>query len=161
MIVMMEAAKSAQEDIRAIMAGVKAINAAKAALRDTIARVRRDVAENAGRCGAEAAVRFSPRGLGGEDAYHRLELASPDVDSQTGLRFVSTDMHPGRVADARVLEAVLAELTTRLDSMSEMGEMESLRLQMAMDRRSKMMSTLSNILKKSSETAGSIVANIK
>jgi hypothetical protein len=70
-------------------------------------------------------------------------------------------MHPGRIGDARVLEAVLAELTTRLDSMSEMGEMESLRLQMAMDRRSKMMSTLSNILKKSSETAGSIVANIK
>jgi hypothetical protein len=48
-----------------------------------------------------------------------------------------------------------------LDSMSEMGEMESLRLQMAMDRRSKMMSTLSNVLTKVSETADEITANLK
>lgn len=48
-----------------------------------------------------------------------------------------------------------------LDSMSEMGEMESLRLQMAMDRLSKMMSTLSNLLKKISETAQCITQNIK
>jgi hypothetical protein len=33
--------------------------------------------------------------------------------------------------------------------MSELGEMESLRLQMAMDRLSKFMTTLSNMLKKS------------
>jgi hypothetical protein len=48
-----------------------------------------------------------------------------------------------------------------LDSMSEMGEMESLRLQMAMDRMSKMMSTLSNVLKKVSDTANGITANLK
>ncbi len=48
-----------------------------------------------------------------------------------------------------------------LDSMSEMGEMESLRLQMAMDRLSKMMTTLSNILKKISDTADGITQNIK
>jgi hypothetical protein len=45
--------------------------------------------------------------------------------------------------------------------MSEMGEMESLRLQMGMDRLSKMMSTLSNILKKISDTANSIIQNLK
>jgi len=48
-----------------------------------------------------------------------------------------------------------------LNSISEMGEMESLRLQMAMDRMSKMMSTLSNLLKKISDTSGSIVQNLK
>ena len=48
-----------------------------------------------------------------------------------------------------------------LDSMSEMGEMESLRLQMAMDRLSKMMLTLSNLLKKISDTASQITANLK
>ena len=47
------------------------------------------------------------------------------------------------------------------DSMSEMGEMERLRLQMAMDRLSKMMSTLSNLLKKISDTKQSISQNIK
>lgn len=45
--------------------------------------------------------------------------------------------------------------------MSEMGEMESLRLQMAMDRLSKMMSTLSNLLKKTSDTANAITQNLK
>ncbi len=50
---------------------------------------------------------------------------------------------------------------SKLDSLSEMGEMESLRLQMAMDRLSKLMSTLSNLLKKASETASGIIQNIK
>jgi antitoxin ParD1/3/4 len=49
----------------------------------------------------------------------------------------------------------------KLDSQSEIGEMESLRLQMAMDRMSKLMSTLSNLLKKVSETANEITQNIK
>jgi hypothetical protein len=49
----------------------------------------------------------------------------------------------------------------KLDSLSEMGEMESLRLQMAMDRLSKLMSTLSNLLKKASDTDQGITQNIK
>jgi septation ring formation regulator EzrA len=48
-----------------------------------------------------------------------------------------------------------------LDSMSEMGETESLRLQMAMDRMSKMMTTLSNIMKKIEGTADNIAKNLK
>jgi hypothetical protein len=59
------------------------------------------------------------------------------------------------------LDAQVEQMKTDLDSMSEMGEMETLRLQMAMDRMSKMMSTLSNLLKKISDTQGSITNNIK
>jgi hypothetical protein len=59
------------------------------------------------------------------------------------------------------LQAIKDELKSKLDSLSEMDEMESLRLQMAMDRLSKMMSTLSNILKKSNDTARSLVQNLK
>lgn len=59
------------------------------------------------------------------------------------------------------LDASIDQAKNDLDSMSEMGEMESLRLQMAMDRMSKMMSTLSNLLKKISDTQNSIVQNIK
>ena len=61
----------------------------------------------------------------------------------------------------RAAEALQAEVKNKLDSMSEMGEMESLRLQMAMDRLNKMMSTLSNLLKRISDTAESIVQNLK
>ena len=59
------------------------------------------------------------------------------------------------------IDDVVASMKNDLDNMSEMGEMESLRLQMAMDRLSKMMSTLSNLLKKASETASGITQNIK
>lgn len=59
------------------------------------------------------------------------------------------------------MDSATETVKNKLDSMSEMGEMESLRLQMAMDRLSKMMSTLSNILKKISDTASSITQNIK
>ena len=48
-----------------------------------------------------------------------------------------------------------------LNSLSEMGEMESLRLQMAMDRLSKLTAALSNILKNMAETSDEIIKNIK
>src|SRR3954462_2774372 len=41
-ITLMEAAKSAQEDLKSIMAGVKAINAAKALVRERLIDVQRD-----------------------------------------------------------------------------------------------------------------------
>ena len=59
------------------------------------------------------------------------------------------------------LQAEIDKLKNSLDSMSEMGEMESLRLQMAMDRLSKLMSTISNALKKMSDTAQTITQNLK
>jgi len=59
------------------------------------------------------------------------------------------------------LARVEASLKGSLDALSEMGEVESLRLQMAMDRMSKLMSTLSNLLKKASETSDAIIANLK
>ena len=60
-----------------------------------------------------------------------------------------------------IMRNLLNGLVNQMDNMSEMGETESLRLQMAMDRLSKMMSTLSNILKKISDTAQGITQNIK
>ena len=59
------------------------------------------------------------------------------------------------------LDAMIDNMKSDLDSMSEMGEAESLRLQMAMDRLSKMMSTLSNILEKIDDTSQTITQNLK
>ena len=49
----------------------------------------------------------------------------------------------------------------KLDTTSDLSELTSLRLQMSMDRMSKLMSTLSNLLKKASETGQGITQNIK
>jgi hypothetical protein len=53
------------------------------------------------------------------------------------------------------------EAREALDSISEMGEMESLCLQMTMDRLSKMMSTLSNVLKRIADTQAQLIQNLK
>ena len=64
-------------------------------------------------------------------------------------------------AARRELESLFEDLNSRLDSMNEMSEETSLRLQMTMDRRSKFVSTLSNILKKISSTQDTLVQNLK
>ncbi len=61
------------------------------------------------------------------------------------------------IADKRAVERV----KDKLDALSEMGELEGLRLQMAMDRLSKLMATLEALLKKQAETQSGIVENIK
>ena len=86
---------------------------------------------------------------------------------------------PNSKIDSKVAKKILAELTSvntvakkqfaQLETLrgqfendlSELGEMESLRLQMAMDRMSKMMTTLSNLLKKMQDTSAAITQNLK
>jgi len=160
-IVMIEATKSAQEDLRAITESVKAINVAKSAQRDLTSKIGHDIAENAGQRDGKPPLKFAARGVGSEDGYHRIPMPHADAGSPGGLRRVRTNMHKGPIKDVCILCAIQDELKNDLDSMSEMGEMESLRLQMAMDRLGKLMSALSNILKKVSDTESSIVANLK
>ncbi len=64
-------------------------------------------------------------------------------------------------ADQDALDEAARQAKDSVDSMSELGEMESLRLQMAMDRQSKMMSTVSNIMKKNSGASDEIIDNLK
>ena len=68
---------------------------------------------------------------------------------------------PG-VASGRSSKAELeASIAQTKDSLAAMSEMDQLQLQMAMDRLSKAMSALSNVLKKISDTQGSVTNNIK
>ena len=159
-IVMMEAAKSAREDLKAIMDGVKAINEQKRAWREVQDKVNRDRAANAGLDPEDAELDFS-RGLGSEQAYHAVPVPHLDPDAPGGIRRVPTDLHPGPLTRKEDLCTVVAEVKNKLDSLSELGEMESLRLQMAMDRMSKLMSTLSNALKTSADTASAVTQNLK
>ena len=65
------------------------------------------------------------------------------------------------VADYTTLRELQDEIKNELDSMSELAETQSLRLQMAMDRISKFMTILSNILKKAADTQSAIIQNMK
>ena len=60
-----------------------------------------------------------------------------------------------------VVSAAAQNYKNDLDSLSELSETEALRLQMAMDRMSKFMTTLSNVLAKISDTDSAITQNLK
>lgn len=107
-------------------------------------------------------------------AGHELQLAST---LPNGSRFVAqlrTLVGPKAASDllaaggrsavtTRKVPAAttVADLQDQLDSLSELSETESLRLQMAMDRVSKFMQTLSNLEKKTSDTDSAIVQNLQ
>jgi hypothetical protein len=158
-VVLMEATRDADQDLRDIMAGIKAVNDAKGQLRMLITKVQRDVAANLGV--GERKLKFAADGLGGEKSYHHVGLPVADSGS-ADVAAVPTDLHPdGPITTEDQLRAIRDGLKDRLDSMSEMSEMTSLRLQMAMDRRSKFVETLSNIMKKIDSTQETIVQNLK
>ncbi|MBI1961897.1 MAG: hypothetical protein HYS37_00850, partial [Candidatus Rokubacteria bacterium] len=71
------------------------------------------------------------------------------------------DLSTRDIATLADLRAVQDELKGKLDSLNEMSEMTSLRLQMMMDRRSKFISTLSSIMKRISDTQDTLVQNLK
>jgi hypothetical protein len=119
-IVMMESAKSAREDLKAIMAQVKAITAAKQAWR-----------EAAGLAARESAC-----------------------DSDALFQLVAT-LHTGQVISD------VAAFREGAGPPSQSAELESLRLQMAIDRISKLMSVLSHLLKRLADTQSRMVQNLK
>ncbi len=65
-----------------------------------------------------------------------------------------------KVSDAEIKQTQDA-IKTKHDSISEMSTEKSLRLQKQMDNRSKMMETISNLMKKIAETSSSIIQNMK
>lgn len=152
-LLMMEASKSAQNDLKDMMKEMDANRKKKAAVREAIELLKKREAEN-------------------------KEIARTEYDSLSNLK-ITAQVKPKTITTnqpkiettkntrpiAKVTKAELGqlqkELKDKMDSMNEMGEMESLRLQMAMDRMSKMMSTLSNLLKKISDTQNGIIQNLK
>lgn len=120
-LVLMEAQKSAQEDIRSMLTQTRRINDANASVRQTPASA------------PAAPVLRSPA------LTTAMRSASPSTGSGARQERAQGD----------------------INAANELDEMESLRLQTAMDRRSKAMTALSNLMKKMTDTAQSITQNLK
>ena len=159
-VVLMEATNDQDKDLEMIMDEIKAATAAKRHLRDLIAKIRRDICANAGQKDKRTPLDFST-GMGSEEAYHRAQILVADPASEPCLRSVQTDLYVGHLDEVAQLRCVQEDLQGQLDSMSEMSEMTSLRLQMAMDRRSKFVEALSNVMKKIDSTQETLVQNLK
>jgi hypothetical protein len=89
----------------------------------------------------------NPNAQGGYDTVNTVLVTPPNLPSSLPVNY--RDLWPVRLT-----------LQGRLDSMNEMSEMTSMRLQMAMDRRSKFVETLSNMLKKIDKTQEAIIQNM-
>jgi hypothetical protein len=59
------------------------------------------------------------------------------------------------------VKTVQEEMRTKLDSMNELGQEQSTKMQLYMDRRTKANATLSNIMRKIAATQDSIIQNMK
>ncbi len=159
LLVMMEASKSAQEDLKAIMAKVKSINNNKETLRNAVNRLQDKRQPALTRLQLDSMKQLTANSNAGRSQTAKTMQTSKisGLDS-TKVKRTAVMTQPATKTE---IDATADKLKNDLDSMSEMGETESLRLQMAMDRMSKMMSALSNLMKKISDTANQITQNLK
>lgn len=167
--VMMMATKDMDDDIRMIMAEIKSMTKAKQRLRELISDLNRWISQTMSeRRGSEnlELEEVTGRSPGGrfEADSHGITYNEPRSDVE-GPALVAENEVRYRVGDGEVtvrgLKSLLEDVKAKLDGMNELSEMTSLRLQMTMDRRSKFISTMSNIMKKVSTTQDTLVQNIK
>jgi putative addiction module CopG family antidote len=138
-MVLASAARDMDDDIKMIMAEIKATDAAKAKLREIIKELNRWISEQ-----------MTPPENSHDIDNDKVSLASPrSVQPRSGGQ------------GAAILASIMDRLQEDLDGMNELSEMTSLRLQMVMDRRAKLIEALSNLMKKLAATQDAIVQNLK
>ncbi len=146
-LVMMQASKSSQEDLKAIMAKVKAINNQKQQQREMLSKMQQQQS-------------LSQVQLDSFNLLKNKMIALQKHQNPDTVRYIKSGIVRNQIVKVdvgRKIEAIKRDL----DSMSEMGEEQQLKMQMYMDRRSKIMETLSNLMKKISDTQDEIIKNMK
>jgi hypothetical protein len=178
-LVLAMATKDMDDDLRMIMAEIKAANAAKQKLRDQIKDLNEWISEAMGKAGdhhkSSDIDNTEVSGKQPAAAARTRSAKIPPVRPASLQKASSPVIHieyvkaptirplPPRTPDVSVssLKSLLDENKDRLDGMNELSEMTTMRLQMTMDRRSKFISTLSQMMKKTSTTQDILVQNIK
>lgn len=161
-LVLMQAAKSAQEDLKAILEEVRAINQVKQRQREALAKLKRqlgDAAENDEPDREDKTVSANSRAALDTNLVTQFIMAVAARQSDQELIAAADQYILARERYQRAERISVPK--DELDSLSEISEMEQLRLQVIMDRRSKMISMLSNLMKKMSETQDAITQNLK
>lgn len=166
-LVMAEASRGAEEDMRAALAELEKFNQAKQSLREQLARLREQY-RNLPATRAEPTplipVRKLPPGLVPLVAREQPKPILMAQAPNSGLMYPvvpSVQMGDAKTIAAAELPAEIRGTERQLDSLGELSDELSLKLQILMDRRSKLISTLSNILKKIAQTQDEVIQNIK
>ena len=150
--VMMETARQADADLRDAMEQMRAANQQKARQREAAA------AQKQSQAGVSAAARA--------DYESRAQTRTVACVKAPCLPAMAAT--PPQPAQIRLvaptgpnLASPPADSDQDKDSLSDMTETQQLRMQMLMDRRSKAMETLSNLMKKNADTQSAILSNLK
>jgi DNA repair exonuclease SbcCD ATPase subunit len=151
-IVMMQAANDSNNDLKDAMAQMQAANNAKQQLGELMAQMQ----------AAQAAMQSQMK-----NEYCQTEPCRALPSKLKELSAVTASLpHPVRTtAPANLtianLKALDNQLKSDLDSMNDMSDEMSMRMQMVMDRYTKAVEVLSNLIKKIDDTSSSILQNIK
>ena len=167
LIVMSMATRDMDDDLRMIMAELKAMTAVKKKLREMINDINRWISEEMSKHPESGDIQNEPAGRSRTPILTAKRMSFARKTSPvTRLEYVKapevTPLPPRNPGlSVTELKALLADIQGNLDRLSEMSEMTSLRLQMTMDRRSKFIATLSRMMTKISTTQDTLVQNLK
>jgi hypothetical protein len=163
LLVMMEAAKDEQQALRDIMDEIKAANQVRSRMRDAIAKLRKELQTDTERERDEYdQMKESdqrPCGRLDPDLTIQLLMTIAAHQSEREVQTLADELTITREHARRTKQVDGA--SDKLDALGELSEMESMRLQMMLDRRSKFIEALSNIKKRIAETNDAIVQNLK
>ena len=164
--IMYETLQALEEDMKELAEEINKMNRAKSKLRKQIQEIRKQISESRSKPQKTQELKTLKRPAETRPSASRLK-SQPKLKESThlGIKFPQTPKVPELPDTGKVtiqgLKTLLDDLKGKLDGMNEMSEMTSLRLQMTMDRRSKFISTLSQMMKKISTTQDILVQNIK
>jgi hypothetical protein len=146
-MVLLQASEEAGNELSDMQAQMQSINAQKQRLRDQDAEMKAAQAAANAQATRAVATMSRPEPIAPQSAAPGLVHQTTGVYGASGYRPVPPQVPPNAGG--------------RLDSMNEMSETESMRLQMAMDRRSKFVEALSNVMTKIATTDAAITKNLK
>jgi hypothetical protein len=149
-LVMMTAAKDADADLKQLLSEMNTLNEQKNKHREYLDALRARRAAMSKQLAADYRGRASLPKIG----------TTPFLELQYGRYPQLSTVDPSRLTLTEI-DQLIADTQATLDSMSEMSELEMLRLQMAMDRTSNFLTILSNAIRKMSEAAAAITQNLK
>ncbi len=164
--IMYETALAAEEDIQELADEIDKMHEAKKKLRRQIRLVTNQIKESQSKQVESRKSKTEKKPVKTRVKVSRIQ-SRPQLKKtrHLGITYHTTpvvyDLSGTDGVTIQGLKSLLDDLKGKLDGMNEMSEMTSLRLQMTMDRRSKFISTLSQMMKKISTTQDILIQNIK
>lgn len=163
-LVMMDIAKAAEQELRDEMEALEKVNKAKQAQREFLTKLQEQKQRVADKEKRAFTALKSTAKLGTSTLKASLNARpTPLLGLAVPRPSPSLLSPPSPPTDASLaqLDEAIARAQDNVDSLSELGESEGLKMQVAVDRMNKAMAALSNLMKQVDDTEASLLKNLK